>query len=75
MQSLERRISKQCFFYSTVTKAKDRTKDIKTIRVRHNVVFDSTVTRTKDIKSMVSFIQQTLELRISKQLVILFSSH
>ena len=28
--------------------------------------FYSTVTRTKDIKTMVSFIQQSLELRISK---------
>ena len=34
-----------------------------------------TVTRTKDIKTMVSFIQQSLELRISKQWFILFNSH
>ena len=49
-QSLELRISKQWFFYSTVT-------------------------RTKDIKTKVSFFQQSLELRISKQLFILFNSH
>jgi hypothetical protein len=33
------------------------------------------VTRTKDIKTMLSFIQQSLEQCISKQWVILFSSH
>jgi hypothetical protein len=30
-------------------------------------LFYSTVTRTKDIKTMVSFIQQSLEQRISRQ--------
>jgi hypothetical protein len=49
-QSLELSISKQWFFYSTVT-------------------------RTKDNKTMVSFIQQSLELRISKQWFLLFNSH
>jgi hypothetical protein len=41
-QSLGLRISKQCFFYSAVT-------------------------RTKDMKTMNSFIQQSPEERISKQ--------
>ena len=49
-QSLELRISKQWFFYSTVT-------------------------RTKDIKTKVSFFQQSLELRISKQWFLLFNNH
>ena len=31
--------------------------------------------RTKDIKTMVSFIQQSLEVRISKQWFILSNSH
>jgi hypothetical protein len=35
----------------------------------------STVTRTKNIKIMVYFIQQSLELRISKQWFLLFNSH
>ena len=49
-QSLELRISIQCFFYSTVT-------------------------RTKDIKTKVSFMLQSLELRKSKQWFLLFNSH
>jgi hypothetical protein len=36
--------------------------------------FYSAVTRTKDIKTMVSFIQQSLEQRISKQWFLLFCS-
>jgi hypothetical protein len=49
-QSLELRISKHGFFYSTVT-------------------------RTKDIKTILYLIQQSLELRISKQWSLLFNSH
>ena len=37
--------------------------------------FYSAVTRTEDIKTMVYFIQQSLEQRISKQWVSLFNSH
>jgi hypothetical protein len=39
------------------------------------MVYFIQVTRAKDIKTMISFILQSLELRISKQWVILFSSH
>ena len=45
------------------------------LRNQQNGVFYSTVPRTKDIKSMVYFIQQSLELRISNQWFILFNNH
>jgi hypothetical protein len=35
--------------------------------IQNKGLFYSTVTRTKDIKTMVSFIQQSLEQRISRQ--------
>ena len=44
-------------------------------RTQNNGFFYSTVNRAKDIKTMASFIQQSLELRISKQWFLLFNSH
>ena len=38
-------------------------------------LFYSTVTRTKDIKTIVYLIQQSIELKMSKQWAILFSRH
>jgi hypothetical protein len=57
-QSLELRISKQWVFSSKSHYNK---------RFQNNGLFYSTVTGTKDIKTIVYFIQQSLELRISKQ--------
>ena len=42
---------------------------------QNNGFFYSTDTRTGDIKTMGYFIQQSLELRVSKQWFLLFSSH
>jgi hypothetical protein len=56
-QTLELRISNQWFLLFNSHQNKG---------YQHNGVFYSTVTRTKDIKSMVYFIQQSLELRVLK---------
>ena len=64
--SIELRISKQWFllFNSHYNRG-----------YQNNGFFYSIVTRTEDMKAMVSFIQQSLEQRISKQWFILFNSH
>ena len=45
------------------------------LRISKQWILYSTVTRPKDINTVVSFIQQSLELRISKQWFILSNSH
>ena len=45
------------------------------LRISNQWFLYSTVTRTKNINTMVHFIQQSLELRIPNQWFILFNSH
>ena len=45
------------------------------LKYQNNGLFYSTVTRTKDISAIGSFILQSLELRKSKQWFLLFNSH
>jgi hypothetical protein len=55
------------------TMAKGKTENAMTKRKTN--FFYSAVPRTEDIKTMVSFIQQSLEKRISKQWFLFFNSH